>query len=140
MFGFDFLGFGNRRKWALQAFDRALDEFEVNRAYVDDGMRYAVYKWALVEEGRIAPADFGALDRIMREAAAFISFCVLGAAETEELWGAESRAQRQAQFDAALARGDEETLEVKLIKLVLAKGVAAPDIRAQVSLETEDQS
>jgi hypothetical protein len=138
VFGFDFLGFGNRRKWALQAFDRALDEYEVNRAYVDDGMRYAVYKWALIEEGRIAPADFGTLDRIMREAAAMISFCVLGPAETEQVWGEQERAQRQARFDAALARADEENFEVKIIKLVLAKGVAAPDIRAQASLETSD--
>jgi len=135
VFGFDFLGFGNRRKWALDVFDRALTEFEVNRAYIDNGMRYAVYKWALLEEERIAPADFGTLDRIMREAAGMISFCVLGPTETEQLWGPRKRVQRQANFDAALARADEETFEVKLIKLVLAKGIAAPDIRAQVSLE-----
>jgi hypothetical protein len=136
VFGFDFLGFGNRRKWALDVFDRALTEFEVNRAYVDDGMRYAVYKWALTEEGRTPPADFDALDRIMREAAAMISFCVLGPAETEQIWGPRKRAQRQAHFDAALARAEEEPFEAKLIKLVLAKGVAAPDIRALVDLET----
>ena len=135
MFGFDFLGFGNRRKWALDVFDRALTEFEVNRAYIDDGMRYAVYKWALIEEGRTPPADYAALDRIMRDAAGMISFCVLGPAETERIWGPRKREQRQAHFDAALAKADEETFDVKLIKLVLTKGVAAPDIRAQAGLE-----
>ena len=102
MFGFDFLGFGNRRKWALEALDRALGDLEVNRAYVDDGMRYAIYKWALIEEGRMAPADYGALERIMREAAVLMSFCVLGAAGNREaLWG-RGRARRTG---SALRRG-----------------------------------
>jgi hypothetical protein len=136
VFGFDFLGFGNRRRWALQALDRALTDFEVNRAYIDDGMRYAIYKWALIEEERVAPADFATLDHILREAAALISFCVIGPAETEEMWGPEVRAGRQARFDAVLANPDADTFDAKLIKLVLAKGAAAADIRAQVSLET----
>jgi hypothetical protein len=138
MFGFDFLGFGNRRKWALQTLDRALAEFEVNRAYVDDGMRYAIYNWARAEEERIAPADFSALDRILREAAALVSYCVLGAEETTELWDAEVQGQREARFSAVLANDEDDTFDARIIKLVLAKGVAAPDIRARVNLEQQD--
>lgn len=138
MFGFDFLGFGNRRRWALQSLDRALGEFEVNRAYVDDGMRYAIYKWALLEEERIAPAPFGALDNILCEAAALVSFCVLGDAETLELWGPEVAAERGARFETVLANDEDETFDAKIIKLVLAKGVVAPDVRARVTLEQED--
>ena len=137
MFGFDFLGFGNRRKWALQALDRALGDLEVNRAYIDDGMRYAIYKWALIEEERMAPADYGALDRIMREAATLISFCVLGPAETEELWGPAVRAEREARLRVVLDNGEDESFDARLIKLVLAKGVAAPEIQAQVVLDEE---
>ena len=138
MFGFDFLGFGNRRKWALQTLDRALGEFEVNRAYVDDGMRYAIYNWARAEEERIAPADFTTLDSILREAAALVSYCVLGAAETTELWGADVQSQREARFGAVLANEDADTFDARIIKLVLAKGVAAPDIHARVDLEQEE--
>ena len=138
MFGFDFLGFGNRRKWALEVLDRALGELEVNRAYVDDGMRYSIYKWALVEEERIAPAPFGALDNILREAAALVSFCVLGLAETAELWGAEVAAERNARFEAVLANDEDETFDAKIIKLVLAKGAVAPDIKARVTLEQQE--
>ncbi len=137
MFGFDFLGFGNRRRWALQSLDRALGEFEVNRAYVDDGMRYAIYKWALLEEERVAPAPFGVLDTILREAAALVSFCVLGHAETLELWGPEVAAERGARFETVLANGEDETFDAKIIKLVLAKGDVAPDIRARVTLEED---
>ncbi len=138
MFGFDFLGFGNRRRWALQSLDRALGEFEVNRAYVDDGMRYAIYKWALLEEERVAPAPFGVLDTILREAAALVSFCVLGHPETLELWGPEVAAERGARFEKVLANGEDETFDAKIIKLVLAKGDVAPDIRARVTLEEEE--
>jgi hypothetical protein len=138
VFGFDFLGFGNRKRWALEALDRALGEFEVNRAYMDDGMRYAIYNWARAEEERIAPADFSALDRILREAAALVSYCVLGAAETTELWGAEVQGQREARFSAVLANEDADTFDARIIKLVLAKGVAAPDIRARVDLEQDE--
>jgi hypothetical protein len=138
VFGFDFLGFGNRRRWALQVLDRALTDLEVNRAYIDDGMRYAIYKWALIEEERVAPADFATLDHILHEAAALISYCVLGPGETEEMWGPDVRASRQARFNAVLANPDGDTFDARLIKLVLAKGVAAPDIRTQVTLETSD--
>jgi hypothetical protein len=132
------MGFGNRRKWALDTLDRALAEFEVNRAYVDDGMRYAIYNWARAEEERVAPADFNTLDRILREAAALVSYCVLGADETTELWGAEVQGEREARFAGVLANGEDDTFDARIIKLVLAKGVAAPDIRARVDLEESD--
>ena len=134
MFGFDFLGFGNRRRWALQALDRGLTDLEVNPAYIDDGMRYAIYKWAVEEEARAA-ADHTTLDRMMRDASALISFCILGAAETEALWGATVRTARQARFDAVLSNNEDDTFDARLIKLVLTKDVAAPDIRARATLE-----
>lgn len=129
---FDFFGFGSRRRTAIQGLDKALDDLEVNRAYIDDGMRFAIYKWAEEEERRGATP----VDRAMKDAAALISFCVLGKAETAAIWGDEVAAAREARVDAVLANGEDETFDAKVIKLVLAKGNAAADIRARLDLES----
>jgi hypothetical protein len=133
---FDFLGFSSKRRTALQMFDRTLANLEVNPAYVDDGMRFAIYKWAQVLEKQDGAPD--AMDRIMPAAAALISFCVLGADETEALWGTEVRAERDARFTAALEDANDDGFDARLIKLALAKGIAAPDINARVALEQEN--
>jgi hypothetical protein len=130
---FDFLGFSSKRRTALQVFDRTLGNLEVNPAYVDDGMRFAIYKWAELLERQAGTSD--AMDRIMREAAALISFCVLGAEETEALWGAEVRQEREARFMAAIKEENDDGFDARLVKLVLAKGIAAPDITARVELD-----
>ncbi len=127
VFGLSDIFGGSQRRSALQLFDRTLVELEVNPKYIDDGMRYAVYKWAL-EMG-------GDIDRTMRDAAALISFCVLGAPETEAMWGPAVREARQARFDHVIANGEDETFDARIIKLVLAKDAAASDIRARVALE-----
>ena len=127
---FDFFGFGSRRRTAIQVLDKALDDNEVNRAYIDDGMRFAIYKWAEDLTGRD-----GTPDQILKDAAALISFCVLGKAETVALWGDVVAADREARFDAVLAKDEDDTFDARLIKLVLAKGNAAEDIRARVSLD-----
>ncbi len=134
VFGLDFLGFGNKRRWALQLLDKTLGELEVNPGYLDDGMKYIIYDWVIEEETRAGGAK-GVLDSAIRESAALLSFCILGAEETEELWGPAVRSTREARFNIVLEREEDETLEAKLIKLVLAKGLAAPDIRARVALD-----
>ena len=130
---FDFFGFGSKRRSALQLFDRTLVNLEVNLAYIDDGMRFAIYKWA----NALSQNSGAALDHLMREAAAMISYCVLGPAETEAQWGPEVRAEREARFSGVLARGEEDTFDAMLIKLTLAKDIAAPDIRARAGLIEE---
>lgn len=132
----DFFG-SSKRRAALQLLDRTLTSYEVNPAYIDDGMRFAIFRWAQ-EAAAGTMSEHGVTDALMREAAAMISFCVIGPAETEEIWGAAIRAEREARFDAVLASGDEETFDAKLIKLVLAKDIAAPDILARVGLEEEE--
>ena len=129
---FDFFG-GSKRRSAIQLFDRTLTQCEVNPAYVDDGMRFAIYKWAAI----IAAENHDAMDDLMRGAAELISFCVLGPTETETQWGASVRAEREARFTAALGRTDD-SFDTMLVKLTLAKDIAAPEIRARVSLETEN--
>jgi hypothetical protein len=129
----DFFG-GSKRRSAVQLLDRMLDTFGVNPASLDDGMRFAIYRWAQAAAAGTVSEE-GVVDGLMREAAALISFCIIGPAEVEATWGADVRAEREARFEAVLASGDDESFDVKLIKLVLAKGIAAPDIQARVSLE-----
>lgn len=134
MFGFlDIFG-GSRRRAALALLDRSLASLEVNPAYIDDGMRFAIFRWAQ-EAAAGAVSESGVMDALMRRAAETISFCVIGPAETEAQWGAGVRAEREARFEAVLDGGEDETFDAKLIKLVLAKEIAAPDILARVSLE-----
>lgn len=129
----DFFG-GSRRRAALKLLDRTLTEMEVNLAYIDDGMRFAIFRWA--QETAIgSAAESAAIDELMRRAAALISYCVIGPAETEATWGPDVRIERQERFDRVISAGEDETFDARLIKLVLAKGIAAPDIQAQVSLE-----
>lgn len=132
----DFFG-GSKRRSALQLLDRTLTTLEVNPAYIDDGMRFAIYRWAQTAAADTV-SEHGVIDELMRRAAALISFCVIGPAETEAQWGASVRAEREARFDAVLANDEDETFDAKLIKLVLAKGIAAPDIQARVALEDGD--
>lgn len=132
----DFFG-GSKRRSALQLFDRTLAALEVNPAYVDDGMRFAIFRWARAAAENTM-SENGVIDGLMREAAALISFCVLGPAETEAQWGPGARQEREARFNAAIDAGDEESFDVKVIKLVLAKGIAAPDVLERVSLEQEE--
>jgi hypothetical protein len=62
MFSFlDIFG-GSKRRAALDVFDRTLTQLEVNPAYVDDGMRFAVYKWANI----LAAENGAAHDHLMR--------------------------------------------------------------------------
>jgi hypothetical protein len=129
----DFFG-GSKRRAALLLFDRALAGLEVNPAYIDDGMRFAIFRWAQTAAANTV-SESGVMDALMRRAAELISFCVIGPAETETVWGPAVRAEREARFDAVLASGDDEAFDAKIIKLVLAKDIAAPDIQARVSLE-----
>lgn len=137
MFGLlDIFG-GSKRRSALLLFDRSLTQWEVNPAYVDDGMRFAIYKWA--DTYAQATASSVVIDDVMRAAAEMISYCVLGTAETEAQWGPALCAEREARFAAALAKDDDDSFDAMLIKLVLAKGIAAPDIRARVGLDMPDE-
>ncbi|MEQ9447901.1 MAG: hypothetical protein RLN70_03230 [Rhodospirillaceae bacterium] len=134
VFNFEFLGIGSKRRWALRVFDKTLGELQVNPAYVDDGMRYLIYNWAAELEA-LRGGEKGVIDAIMRDAATLVSLCILGPAETKEMWGEAVSDARQARFDAAIAKNDDEDFDTRLIKLVLTKGNAAADIRAVVELD-----
>ena len=129
----DFLDFGSRRRSALRGFDAALVAGKVNPAYVDDGMRYIIYKWATEEEAAFG-LDPGHLDRRMAEAAGILSFCVLGPVEIEREVGPAARQRGEEAFARALASDGDDTFEARIVKLALARGIAAPEIAAQVEL------
>ena len=127
------LGLGSKRRSALRTLDAALSAGKVNPAYVDDGMRYAIYRWATEEEAALG-AGTSYMDQRMKEAAALMSFCVIGAQDTETEFGAEVRAERERRFESALLEANDESFDARLVKLVLAKGIAAADITARVDL------
>jgi hypothetical protein len=77
----DVLGLGSKRRTALRGFDAALEAGKVNPAYVDDGMRFLIYKWATDEEAAFGLAA-AHVDRRLAEAAALLSLWVLGPNET----------------------------------------------------------
>ncbi len=134
----DFLGLGSRRRTALRGFDAALVAGEVNPAYVDDGMRYIIYKWATEEEAAFG-LDPSHLDRRMIEAAGVLSYCVLGPTEMESIFGPEARKRGEDVMARALAPDGDETFEARIVKLALARGIAAAEIAEQVELaETND--
>ena len=129
----DFLGFGSRRRAALRGFDAALVAGQVNPAYVDDGMRYVIYKWATEEEAAFG-LDPGHLDRRMAEAAGVLSFCVLGPTETERELGPKARRRGEEALARALATDGDDSFEARLLKLALARGIAAPEIADRIEL------
>jgi hypothetical protein len=131
---FDFFGFGSKRRTALRGFDAVLRAREVNPAYVDDGMRYIIYKWVTEEEVALA-MDPGYVDRRLAEAAQLLAFCVLGAAEAEREFGAAWRAEQERKFDSALPAEADASFEARIVKLALARGIAAPEIVATVELD-----
>jgi hypothetical protein len=123
----DFFGFGSKRRTALEGFDRALSQLQVNPSAIDDGIRYAIYGTVQA----LAPED---IDRSLRHAAELISFCVLGPTETAAVWGAEARMAQEARLTAAV-EGGGDSLDAKVIKLVLLKGIASPEVAARVALD-----
>ncbi len=135
VFGFDIFGVGSKRKWALKLLDSTLVNLEVSSSQIDDGMKYVIYDWALQDPRNESGFNENIVDSIMKEAATMISFCVLGPAETEELWGATVRQSREQRFTGVLENGENDSLDARIIKLILAKGIAAADIKSQVELE-----
>jgi hypothetical protein len=131
---FEFLGFGSKRRAALRAFDAALVAGKVNPAYVDDGMRYAIYGWATDEAAALGD-DPGHADRRLAQAAALMSYCVIGPSDTDTELGPAARAERAAWFESALAPGNDDSFEARIVKLALAKGIACAEITALVALE-----
>ena len=129
----DFLGFGSRRRTALRGFDAALVAGKVNPAYVDDGMRYIVYQWAS-EEAATFGLDPGHLDRRLAEAAGVLSFCVLGPTETERELGPAARQAGEEALARALAPDGDDSFEARIVKLALARGIAAPEIVDRIEL------
>jgi len=141
LFDLEFLGFNSKRKWAIRLLDRILSEVSVNPAYINDGMRYAIYKWVLEDQStRVACGNPNAssddyIKQRLWETGKFLSFCVLGPAETESIWDLSTRIKGQDRLESAMQRKNEDSVDAKVLKLALHTEIAATDIRKFVALE-----
>ena len=138
VFSLDFLGFGSKRKTAFRALDREWLPLDIDIRRVNDGVRQLLYQWAREQGDHRGETDMCLLDLAM-----FSGFLMLGPELAARPFGKEGLAAMQARFDQALLAADHDSvsddpLDVRVIKLVLASGLADRDIEALVALEQDE--
>lgn len=135
---FDILGFGSKRKWAFQVLDREWIALDVDIRRIDGGVRQLLYQWAQ-ESGESKQA----LDPTLISIAKFSGYLMLGPELGARPFGQNGLTEMSVLFDAALKadsslEDDQDLpLEVRVVRLILAAGLADRDIEALVELETD---
>lgn len=138
VFSLDFLGFGSKRKWAFSVLDREWAAMDIDIRPVDGGVRQVLYNWVL----EFAQSD-DHTDALLKDAAAFTGFLMLGPELGTRPFGSEGVKAMQKRFEDALNAADtvsesDEPIDVKMVKLILAAGLADRDIEALASLDADD--
>ena len=123
---FGFLGrFGRARE--LRQLDDALRAVDVHPALVPDAVELTALRLMQAELGTLADHHYGV-------AAALIAYCIIGA---NNFAGVNGEAMTQAveeRIDAAIA--DSDSLDAKLLLLLLHAGVLHPSVVDQFGLES----
>lgn len=137
----DFLGFGSKRKTAFQVLDREWTAMDIDIRRVDSGVRQLFYQWA--QEGGDTAKE--ALDPILLDIATFAGYLMLGPELGARPFGPDGLAAMEARLNKALeedaaAHDNPEndttpSLDVRIVKLILATNLADRDIEAMVGLE-----
>jgi len=140
-FSFEIPGFGSKRKWALQVLDREWTALDIDIRRIDGGVRQLLFQWA--QEG--GDTNKEALDPILVDMAAFSGFLMLGPELGARPFGTERLSTMEGRLQAALAEDEvlerdheqnlEPSLDLRIVKLVLAAKLADRDIVALVELE-----
>ncbi|MBT4740988.1 MAG: hypothetical protein HN793_12200 [Rhodospirillaceae bacterium] len=135
----DILGFGSKRKWAFQVLDREWIALDIDIRRIDGGVRQLLFQWA---------QEFGdrkeTLDPILIDAASFSGFLMLGpelGARPFQPSGIKVMSERlEAALDAdgLTEEQDYPPVDVRIVRLILAAGLADRDIEALVDLEQQD--
>ncbi|MDE0801375.1 MAG: hypothetical protein OSB02_11655 [Rhodospirillaceae bacterium] len=137
-FNFDIFGLGSKRKWAFQVLDREWSALDVDIRRIDGGVRQLLYRWAQ-ESGESKQA----LDQTLISIAKFSGYLMLGPELGARPFGQNGLTEMSALFDTAL-KADSSLeghgglhLEVRIVRLILAAGLADRDIESIVELETD---
>ena len=132
----DILGFGSKRKWAFQVLDREWIALDIDISRINEGVRQLLFQWAQ-EEG----ASKDALDPALLDFATFTGFLMLGPELGARPLGPDGVTTMINRLEAALVQDLKEedfveaSTDVRLVKLILATGLADRDIEAMVKLE-----
>ncbi len=135
----DILGFGSKRKSAFQVLDREWVAQDIDIRPIDDGIRQLLYTWA-----QHYSHDQDTLDSILEDLAKFSGFLMRGPELSIRALGNDGVATMSQRLEMALhadvstaidKETDEEPLDVKVTKLILAVKLADRDIEALISLE-----
>lgn len=133
---FDILGFGSKRKSAFQVLDREWIALDVDIRRIDGGVRQLLYQWAQ-ESGDSKQV----LDSTLISIAKFSGYLMLGPELGARPFGQQGLVEMSTLFEDALtadSKIEEESdlpLEVRIVRLILATGLADRDIEALVELE-----
>jgi len=130
----DFLGFGSKSKWAFRVLDREWAAFGIDIRRVDGGVRQILYQWA---------HEFGdskdEIDHCLLDLAAWSGFLMLGPEIAVRPFGTDGTSKMKKRLNAVVnAVTDpeaEESLDAKVIKLLLAAKLADSGIEALVTLD-----
>lgn len=131
----DILGFGSKRKTAFRILDREWAALSVDPRPIDGGVRQLLFQWA----GEYGDHG-GEIDATLLDLAAFTGFLMLGPELAARPFGKDGLAAMEYRLESALLAasrdGDkEESLDVKVIKLILAAKLADRDIETLVTLD-----
>lgn len=135
----DILGFGSKRKWAFQVLDREWIALDIDIRRIDGGVRQLLFQWA---------QDFGddkdTLDPVLIDAASFSGFLMLGPELGARPFGPQGTKVMSERLTAALDDDDKADaqdyppMDVRIVRLILAAGLADRDIEAIVGLVQQD--
>ena len=135
-FSLDFLGFGSKRKTAFRILDLEWAALDLDVRIIDNGVRQLLYQWAV--ESTVYEDD---TDRLLLDLANFAGFLMRGPERAERLLGPDRLAAMEQRVEEAVAlaaqpqKEDEESLDIRVIKLMLTAGLADSGIQAAVSLD-----
>ncbi len=138
VFNLDILGFGSKRKWAFRILDREWDALDVDTRTIDGGVRQLLYQWA---QDCVGSKD--EIDSQLIDLASFSGFLMLGPELGARPFGKEGLAYMESRLENALAAAvqngeEDEPLDVRVIKLMLAAKLADRDIEALLTLDQND--
>ena len=135
-FSFDFLGFGSKRKTAFRLLDLEWEALDIDVRQIDNGVRQLLYQWTL--DSIIYEKD---TDQILLDLANFSGFLMRGPERAERALGREGAKKMNMRLKEGIEASaqdhdtETDTLDVKIIKLILAAGLADSEIEELISLD-----